>query len=78
MCAVMRWGSEYEIIQISVYSRQYLEFLEDLEDDDIIRKNVNIYRGKIDIKITACSDMEVNSIDVVVGEKLFFDTSNCG
>ena len=27
------------------FCRQYQDFLEDLEEDEAIRKNVNIYRG---------------------------------
>ncbi|XP_041061926.1 60S ribosomal export protein NMD3 [Carcharodon carcharias] len=37
-------------------AKQYLEFLEDLEDDDIIRKNVNIYRDSSKIPVESDTD----------------------
>lgn len=36
--------------------RQYLEFLEDLEDDETIRKNVNIYRDASKIAVESDTD----------------------
>jgi hypothetical protein len=28
-----------------IFSRDYTEFLEDLEEDPLLRQNVNVYRG---------------------------------
>uniref|UniRef100_A0A4W3K2P1 60S ribosomal export protein NMD3 n=1 Tax=Callorhinchus milii TaxID=7868 RepID=A0A4W3K2P1_CALMI len=36
--------------------KQYLEFLEDLEEDDIIRKNVNIYRDSSKVPVESDTD----------------------
>lgn len=33
------------MLKVSFSCRQYQDFLEDLEEDEAIRKNVNIYRG---------------------------------
>lgn len=35
---------KYLNVFLSFY-RQYQDFLEDLEEDEAIRKNVNVYRG---------------------------------
>lgn len=36
--------------------RQYQDFLEDLEEDEALRKNVNIFRGKQEDIYTALTD----------------------
>lgn len=36
----------YHIILFVFVFRQYQDFLEDLEEDEALRKNINIFRGK--------------------------------
>lgn len=39
-------GKERRVNAFSISCRQYQDFLEDLEEDEAIRKNINIYRSK--------------------------------
>lgn len=48
----------YHIIVLKKFFvfRQYQDFLEDLEEDEALRKNVNIFRGKQEDIYTALMD----------------------
>lgn len=57
------YAGSHTIYAISHYSslifcvfRQYQDFLEDLEEDEALRKNVNIFRGKQEDIYTALTD----------------------
>lgn len=58
-----------------IFSRQYQDFLEDLEEDEAIRKNVNIYRSKA--FLTSSGGVIKSCLNLLWGKTILLKFSIC-